>query len=914
MFIDSKQIRFAIHISNTSHQYTMKTSLRIASVSLATSMFLGVAAIVSAAPPLVVDVSGVDDGRLPSPLRVVEQPGHRASGPVVSLELDATAYDAIKDQTQLRLRDFALAPLRRGGESERVSLNLRQIRVHNEDTQFVLGRLGGEDVSIDAPNVAMFAGHVAGDAASKVFLSFSPHGTNGFVRYQNTTQLISSGPHGHNHDLMIYNLDTLPAGMIHWRDHICQTQTHAMAHPEVQPIGAGTGAMPCRRVTLAIETDREFLQSLFNDDQAAATAYIVTIIGATSTIYVDALNTDFEITYVRLWDQPDPWTSTNTYDQLFQYRDYWNANMSHVDRHLGHYLSGRELGGGIAWLSAICHPQNGYGLSANLNGFFPLPLEDNSDQNWDIIVVAHEIGHNFGTSHTHNYCPPLDQCPPQPYFGECQDEQVCIPNGTIMGYCHLCENGLANVVLEFHPVVVQTMYAYLNSITVCDVSCPAPTVVHVPADVPTIQEGIDTVSIGGEVIVAPGVYHETIDFQGKPVHVYSSAGSETTIIDAQGSGTVVQFVNDETATSILEGFTITGGVSDIGGGVRIAGASPAIINCQIEGNIATITGGGVHVGVAANAGDMSGTLVCDNLPDNFTGNVHPDATVCDGPLDVLTGDCFTAHAGLGCQSHGCTMQVYALQPSCLTDVWDASCADLAQQVCVSYQHDRGESNLQLFLGGSQTDGGDLVMLNAFEIIAGAEVITAIDILWPSSSQPEGLAATLHVWSDPTQDGSPADAQVLVSVPVVFGDADTFESFPIDPLHIGPVGTSFFVGIHASASEDQYPVGAFDLAASAQSSWVAGAVGSTVDPNNLGDAPVFDIIDNLGFPSNVVIRARSIPASTGDLNGDGVINVSDLLILLGAWGDCPASGPCPADLNGDGTVNVSDLLILLGNWG
>jgi hypothetical protein len=50
---------------------------------------------------------------------------------------------------------------------------------------------------------------------------------------------------------------------------------------------------------------------------------------------------------------------------------------------------------------------------------------------------------------------------------------------------------------------------------------------------------------------------------------------------------------------------------------------------------------------------------------------------------------------------------------------------------------------------------------------------------------------------------------------------------------------------------------------------------------------------------------------GDMNGDGVVNVSDLLILLGAWGPC--SG-CDEDLNGDGVVNVSDLLILLGAWG
>lgn len=50
---------------------------------------------------------------------------------------------------------------------------------------------------------------------------------------------------------------------------------------------------------------------------------------------------------------------------------------------------------------------------------------------------------------------------------------------------------------------------------------------------------------------------------------------------------------------------------------------------------------------------------------------------------------------------------------------------------------------------------------------------------------------------------------------------------------------------------------------------------------------------------------------GDLNGDDVVNVLDLLDLLTVWGAC---GGCPEDLNGDGTVNVLDLLELLTLWG
>ena len=49
---------------------------------------------------------------------------------------------------------------------------------------------------------------------------------------------------------------------------------------------------------------------------------------------------------------------------------------------------------------------------------------------------------------------------------------------------------------------------------------------------------------------------------------------------------------------------------------------------------------------------------------------------------------------------------------------------------------------------------------------------------------------------------------------------------------------------------------------------------------------------------------------GDIDGNGVVDVVDLLALLAAWGE-PGG---PADINNDGIVDVVDLLILLANWG
>ena len=53
---------------------------------------------------------------------------------------------------------------------------------------------------------------------------------------------------------------------------------------------------------------------------------------------------------------------------------------------------------------------------------------------------------------------------------------------------------------------------------------------------------------------------------------------------------------------------------------------------------------------------------------------------------------------------------------------------------------------------------------------------------------------------------------------------------------------------------------------------------------------------------------------GDVDGNGGVDVVDLLALLAAWGPCPPPGDCPADFDGDGTVDVSDLLTMLGHWG
>jgi hypothetical protein len=64
-----------------------------------------------------------------------------------------------------------------------------------------------------------------------------------------------------------------------------------------------------------------------------------------------------------------------------------------------------------------------------------------------------------------------------------------------------------------------------------------------------------------------------------------------------------------------------------------------------------------------------------------------------------------------------------------------------------------------------------------------------------------------------------------------------------------------------------------------------------------------------------VTINGLPACASDINNDAIVNVTDLLAVIGAWGACPPQPTiCPADVNDDGLVNVTDLLAVIGSWG
>ena len=294
---------------------------------------------------------------------------------------------------------------------------------------------------------------------------------------------------------------------------------------------------------------------------------------------------------------------------------------------------------------------------------------------------------------------------------------------------------------------------------------------------------------------------------------------------------------------------------------------------------------------------------------DLDGNGVPDTCDPDCNNNLIPDGCDISCAG-GCAGvPGC-----GLSHDCQNDGIPDECQLGRGDARVTYSLDDGTHEDSIGISA----GADLGALVLHTVVTGGGKIESISIAW--GDVPVGVPVNVYVWSDPNQDGNPADGLVIGhgSTTTQNVDLDVFNLVTLDaPANVGPVGTKFFIGfVYVTTGTYEYPIAIDTTTPVAGRNWIVGSAYHTppIDPNNLDD-PAYNVAlsttEAAGFASNLMIRAEGAAAGA-DCNANGTpdeCDVPPLCVGAGCSADCNHNlipDACEPDCNNNGTPDDCDI--------
>ncbi|MEE8155104.1 MAG: M12 family metallo-peptidase [Phycisphaerales bacterium] len=926
----------------------------LTTTTLAAVSVLAVVALNAAAPPAA--------PRVAEAVSVVQFVKTQANSTIVKLDSDALRQAAVLND-EFIIEQFPLAA------DLMVDVQLQRFEITTPETQFVIGS-GDSDAlnDFDPADVTLLRGNVVDKPGSHVFLAVSKNSSVGLVdlgqgrEHFKITSKSGGGLDLEPDQLAIFEttggIGPLLGVPICGVDTLEQAEGSSSGTPT-----SGVGISSTRVIEIAIETDFE-LYSLFNDAEAAA-EYVMQLYGAVSDIYLRDVNVRFELTFVRIWDNEND--LFNEPDPLGPFRDYWNANMGAVQRDVAQFFTGRRdlPYGGVAWVSALC------GSSAYSVAGFALgriaDLEIPNTGNWDVIVTAHELGHNCGTLHTHSYG--IDNC----NVGELQ-------RGTIMSYCHTVPGGNANIDLRLHTGIQPFIESHVLEVTCLIEDCNGNGIDDIidindgdSADVNSngVPDECEDCNGNGELDDADidsgfsddlngngvpdecepdcnknGVPDDWDIFVGTSQDLYGNGVPDECEADCNSNGTSdyneiqADMGLDIDRNAILDSCQDCDddGEADheaLGGANNLWLASRTqsmLSQCHIASGVVARTS---DAGQLNQAQDLviraDGHVFVSNAPTNRIVEFDVDGNFLGVFVPSGLGG-LSGPAGLVFAPNG-NLLVASFNTDSVLEYEGATGEFVGQFVAV------GAGGLTGPFGLTFGPNGNLFVTSSsnqvYEFDGSSGAIVGVFV---STGDNGGLATPKGLLFKP-------DGKLLVAS---FGSdallefdgrtgafVDQWDNGGLNSgywgldgpwgLRLGPNGNVYVASHGGNAAVHMYDINNGNF----MRSFYVLVAGSVVNPTGLDFVPGGDIDCNLNLiPDSCDITSGTSqdvngngipdecesPGIPGDLDGDGSVGASDLLILLANWGPCADCDDCVADIDGDCSVGASDLLILLANWG
>jgi metallopeptidase family M12-like protein len=367
-----------------------------------------------------------------------------------SAAADATQRRAVKAGTVLQLRQNALADLVNRNEQSLtlrlptfggppVELELVQINLFAPNFRVTTSSSQGAPVAVE-PGVHYW-GTVKGAEGSLAAMSIFKNEVIGFYSSQRDGNFVLGKLGGNNprRDHILYAekdlTGTIPVD--------CDMPDDNAAYSPDQ-LDAESTASVFRCVKVFLEADFDLFQN--KGSVGETNNYVIGVFNQSAALYNNE-GIPISISEIFVWDTPSPYNGGDSQTQLMQFqntRTSFNGDVAHL-------VDLQNQGGIAAGFNGFCNPNRSQ--SECYSGIFPF-FENVPTYSWTVYVFTHEMGHLFGSRHTHACVwngngTAIDGCSGATEGG-CSLPGIPPEGGTIMSYCHLQSIGI-NFSLGFGP-------------------------------------------------------------------------------------------------------------------------------------------------------------------------------------------------------------------------------------------------------------------------------------------------------------------------------------------------------------------------------------------------------------------------------------------------------------------------------
>ena len=306
--------------------------------------------------------------------------------------------------------------------SKHSSMLLELVKVELTTDDFSIIEMPSGKVIKPNTTLVHYRGIVKNSPNSIAAITISNGEISGIISLEDQVGNLVLGKLDHNKAHILYE----DKDISHLNDFACQTKDAQHKSPEDDH----TKQEPSANRTKCPEIFFDIANDIVRDKGGSqgASNYIQSIFNQVAILYNNE-DINLKISGIRAW------TSTAPFNNLDNYRSYRNQNGFNGD--LGHFVT-YNYSGGVAWLNALCGSYR-YGLSGINRSYDNVPR-----YSWTVSVIAHELGHNFGSNHTHSCVwngnnTAIDGC--YNTEGSCSRPGVPSNGVTIMSYCHLTSVG-----------------------------------------------------------------------------------------------------------------------------------------------------------------------------------------------------------------------------------------------------------------------------------------------------------------------------------------------------------------------------------------------------------------------------------------------------------------------------------------